>query len=121
MTPERIAELKRLCDDAKFPHEAEKGGRGAWIKDSSGEYVALACGDTDKSADFHSDLIMAALSALPEAIAEVERLTEERDRLRVALEAIMFPLQKPISGQDNNQYVIDTYRYIAAVALEQKP
>jgi len=43
------------------PWEAESGGgRGAWIKGATGEWAALACGDTDGSADANARLIAAA-------------------------------------------------------------
>lgn len=51
------------------PWTAEpKAKRGAWIKGSTGEWSALACGDTDASANANARLIAAA----PELLAALE-------------------------------------------------
>jgi hypothetical protein len=55
------------------PWTAEMGaGKGAWVKGSTGEWSALACGDTDESANANAALIAAApdlLSACRAALA----------------------------------------------------
>lgn len=54
------------------PWTAEPGGkRGSWIKGTTGEWAALACGDTDESARANAALIVRAVNshaALVEAL-----------------------------------------------------
>lgn len=53
------------------------GGKGAWIKGPTGEWAALACGDTDGSAAANARMIAAApemFEALEQHEAFLERL-----------------------------------------------
>lgn len=51
------------------PWKAESdGGRGAWVKGAMGEWAALACGDTDISANAHAR----AIAQVPAMLALVE-------------------------------------------------
>jgi hypothetical protein len=47
-----------------------QGGRGSWIRGENGEWAALACGDTDESANANACLIAGA----PEMLAALKRL-----------------------------------------------
>lgn len=56
------------------PWVAEPGvGRGAWIAKARGEWVALACGDTDVSAREHAEMICAFPELLAAAKALIDR------------------------------------------------
>ena len=60
------------------PWTAEAGGgRGVWIKTATGEWSALACGDTDASAAQHAATIIRAVNgydALVSALYEITNL-----------------------------------------------
>lgn len=49
------------------------GGKGSWVKGSTGEWAALACGDTSESAEANARLIAAAPDML-EALNAIQRL-----------------------------------------------
>lgn len=92
MTPERIEELKKLCAEAtpgpwrqEVWHNHDEGGWaavGPHIKDTPGDdyYSSEEPGSpSHEKATSDANFIAAARTAVPELIAEVERL---RDRLR---------------------------------------
>jgi hypothetical protein len=101
MTPERIAELKRLCDAATEGPWMVSGQVGKieghrthsiihYIEDKKAdETIAVVWYDKNTHLGFtDAAFIAAAREALPEAIAEVERLTVERDAAMMALDEI---------------------------------
>ena len=60
------------------PWRAEEGtGRGAWIMGSTGEWSALACGDTDESARANAQLIAAAPDLYEAALAAKNLLIKD--------------------------------------------
>lgn len=55
------------------PWVAEPGAkRGAWIKGATGEWSALACGDTDESAAANAALIVRAVNCHDELVKALE-------------------------------------------------
>jgi|SRR5690625_2284593 len=88
MTPDRIAELRALADAATsgpwrvrwFPVDTVTGEGGDYVVeagDISGHAEELIC-----YGDWDGDFIAAARTAVPELLAEVERLTTSLDRAR---------------------------------------
>lgn len=63
------------------------GGKGSWVKGSTGEWAALACGDTSESAEANARLIAAApdmLKALrPFAEVDYEELIGAPDDMPI--------------------------------------
>lgn len=65
------------------PWKAEPGAkRGAWVKGATGEWAALACGDTDESASANARLIAEA----PNMYATLDVTAVDLDLLRRAIE-----------------------------------
>lgn len=63
-----------MSGHTKGPWEAEPmTGRGAWVRGASGEWAALACGDSDLTAEANARLI-AASPALLEALIELSEV-----------------------------------------------
>lgn len=59
--------------DLKGPwNKEENGKRGAWVANSEGEWVALACGDTDESATRHAS----AIEAVPDLLEALRPFAE---------------------------------------------
>jgi len=110
MTPERIAELRKLCEEAT---------KGPWFVESlsnniiycqKGNYIAQTWprlkkdGSTDYlSVIYDTKFIAAARTALPELLDEVERLIAENKRLeekRVALHKELVATLKEMSVRE---------------------
>lgn len=54
----------------------QNGGKGAWIAGSTGEWAALACGDSNATAEANARLIAAAPEML-EALLLAEKLYQD--------------------------------------------
>lgn len=84
--------------------------RGAWIMNSeSGEWTALACGDTDKSAAQHARLIAAApelLEALTQALGVLDGMTA--NACKIGLEGT--PEWDQVAGAEDIYGVVDKCR-----------
>lgn len=52
-----------------------KVGRGAWIKGKTGEWTALACGDTDKSAVANAQIITRAVNSYDKMVLVLQELS----------------------------------------------
>lgn len=85
MTPERIEELRSLCNAATPGPWVQQGSNV--IAPETGEDVAYYCAMRD------AEFIAAARTALPEALAEIERL-------RAAMQALIEGEQYRIFTQD---------------------
>lgn len=93
MTHERIAELKALCDAATpgpWRQDYERViGNGEWIEDVA---TAVYTGPPRfHEQRFHdAALIAAARTALPEALAEIERLRAQVAELEAEVEGLNY-------------------------------
>lgn len=92
---DKIAEARALIEPltghTPGPWAAEPGAkRGAWISGTTGEWSALACGDSDESAARNARLI-AASPALRETVAALadlaDALAQENAELRRMLKS----------------------------------
>lgn len=64
------------------PWSAEfSGGRGAWIKGANSEWSALACGDTDDSANHNAAFIVRAVNAHEELVAALKQIASQGGNL----------------------------------------
>jgi hypothetical protein len=123
LTPEYLAELKRLCEAAtEGPYlaiqavEPIDGFNGFWLKAQPNaamrgftKDIAAIFGEQSESAALAA-IIAAARTALPALIAEVERLTAENERLWANLMDVK-----------RNSPIGSLTRSIALAALEPKP
>ena len=82
ITPEKLDEIEcGLEGVTPGPWEAEKGGRGSWIKGSTSEWAAMGCGDTDASADANSEHIARMDPATVRELVRLARVGMETDAL----------------------------------------
>lgn len=92
------------------PWTAEpQAGRGAWIKGSTGEWVALSCGDTDERARDNAHLIVAA-----------PKLYEEGIKTAAILRVVAYTLKQQYRQKDLAEELIAEEREIQAVLAEAR-
>ncbi len=114
MTPARIAELRKLCEEAtpgpwrhKAPAHITHDGTATMLAGT----IAICTDPVHPSAKRDAAFIAAARTALPELIAEVERLREE---LNVSFKAQIDQMRFGERRVQESQRLLDEWQGVAA-------